>query len=165
MKTIALVVAMVLLAGCAGYVGGDLADTPRLNLARHRCADPEPRFAFTVETTAEDDYANQNLAGYLSALTLGLLPTYWASRYQVTVDVFQQGQLLRRFEYRTRIHKFYGWLWLLVLPKDELNRLLADEGAGIRVRNGVMSRAAYKAVEALKPEYAIRADAICFRRQ
>lgn len=58
--------------------------------------------------------ANNSISGYLSLLTLGILPTYWFSTGVANVEVIHKKQIIKEFRYVANIHTWYGWLPTLI---------------------------------------------------
>ncbi|WP_330959761.1 hypothetical protein [Photobacterium sp. 53610] len=140
-------ITLFLLQGCAGYVGGDLEDVVVDRYVDY-CGDTPSVYQMKVSTDAGNDYGDDNIAGTISMYTLGLLPTYWLSHVESKVTIEHQGKTLYSREDSSRIHKFYGILWMLFLP-ESINSLRADEGAGIRVIEGIRERAVAKTLQEL----------------
>lgn len=132
----------LLLSGCTGYVGGDLKNTRSdYGMPTYK----EGLFDYSVKYTsdAEDDYCDQNIAGFITGWTLGIIPTYWMSTVHSEAVVFEQDAPVYTGRYKSRIHKFYGIPWALILPifpHNDKNALAADEGGGLRVEWGIRDR-------------------------
>lgn len=139
---------LVLLSGCAGFVGGDLEDV-RIERSVPYCGKARAQYELSVQTDAEHDYADQNIAGYISMLTLGIIPTYWLSFESSHVEIISSGNVVYQRKDKIRIHKFYGILWPFILDADSMNALRADEGAGLRIPEGIKSRAIGKTLNEL----------------
>lgn len=143
MKSIAvagLAALALLLGGCSGIVGGELADVDQYAVDVPHC-DTEKgptAYYFEVDPGATNDYLDDNWAGELSGWTLGLIPTYWLSSVTSHATLYHNGERLADYHYDARIHKFYGLLWgLLLIPVnalvDDYNEVPANEGVGLAV--------------------------------
>lgn len=158
------------LSGCAGFIGGDLADQPLGEVQVPFCDDhPESRYRFTVTTDAEDDYFDQTVAGEISGWTLGLVPTYWMKSETTQAQVFEGDTLLAQYQYRTRVHRFYGLLWgLLLLPVEALmdpaNILPGNEGEGLVINRSLRYRARVKTYLTAVQEHRMNGDDLCYFR-
>ncbi len=159
-KIIQLLFCTACLVGCAGFVGGDLANVD-VNYRLSSCHNSQKPYEIMVKTEAEHDYADKNLSGYLSTFTLGLIPTYWLSFISNEVQIINNKNILYSRQDDSRIHKFYGILWLFVLDGKSVNALKSDEGAGIRIPEGVKSRAIAKTLNEL-PE-GVKVEELCIK--
>jgi hypothetical protein len=139
-----LVVALCL-SGCAGFVGGDLRNT-RSDCKMPACTGTPAFYQVLYQSDAKDDYDDDNIADLVSSCTLGIIPTYWTTTVHSEATIFHDGKVVDARKYQSRIHKFYGILWVLILPTKSINALQADEGGGIRVKWGIRDRTLYKVV-------------------
>lgn len=139
-----LVVALCL-SGCAGFVSGDLRNT-QSDYRMPACTGAPAHYQVVYQSDAKDDSNDDNFASLVSGLTLGIIPTYWTTTVHSEATIFQDGKAVDTRRYRSRIHKFYGILWVFVLPTKSINALQADEGGGIRVEWGIRNRTLYKVV-------------------
>ena len=129
------------LTGCVGYVAGDLKNTKS---AHGRPA--SGNYKVLCKSDAKDDCGDQNISGWITTLTLGIIPTYWSTEVHSEATIVQNGEPVYTKKYSSRIHKFYGILWSLVLPYDTINALQSDEGGGIRTEWGIRDRTYYRIV-------------------
>jgi hypothetical protein len=126
-------------SGCAGFVGGDLRNTsPDSKVAG--CGEARRDYRITYKSDARDDYGDKNLSGFITSLTLGIIPTYWTRTVRSEATVFHDGAPVFTRTYTSRIHQFYGILWPLILPSKSINALGADEGGGLRIEWGIRDR-------------------------
>lgn len=132
-------------SGCAGFMAGDLRNT-RSDHAMPSCGCTNAYYQVLYKSDAEDDCCDKNIAGRVSAATLGIVPTYWTSSVHSEVTVLHDGQSVYAKKYTSRIHKFYGLLWTFVFPFKTMNALRADEGGGLRIKWGVRDRTLWKVV-------------------
>jgi hypothetical protein len=135
----------ICLSGCAGFVSGDLRNT-RSDYRMRACTGTAAHYQVLYQSDAKDDYGDLNIAGYISSFTLGIIPTYWTTTVHSEATIFQDGKAVDTRKYRSRVHKFYGILWVFVLPTKSINALQADEGNGVEVEWGIRSRTLYKVV-------------------
>jgi len=136
------------LSGCAGYVGGDLKNT-RSNYRMPPYEKGNFDYQVTYTSDAEDDYMDQNIAGIITSWTFGIIPTYWTSSVRSKAVVFERGSPVYTGQYKSRIHKFYGIPWVLILPifpSKDINTLAADEGGGLRIAWGIKERTLTKVI-------------------
>jgi len=156
----AILLALLMLSGCVGYIGGDLENIETEHSVSY-CWNEPKRYQLTVHTDAPYDYASENPSGYIASWTLGIIPTYWLDFEESRVEILDTGadsKPVYQREDRSRIHKFYGILWMLILPDTE-DALASDEGAGMRVPEGIRRRAIDKTLNQL-PE-GIDRDLLC----
>ncbi|KDM90533.1 hypothetical protein EA58_16550 [Photobacterium galatheae] len=146
-----------MLQGCAGYVGGDLEDVI-VDRYVDGCGDTPSSYQMKVSIDTGQDGGDDNIAGTISLYTLGLFPTYWLSHVESKVTIEHQGKTLYTREDTSRIHKFYGILWMIFLP-ESINSLRADEGGGIRVVEGIREKAVAKTL--LELPDSVDADQLC----
>jgi len=139
-----------LTTGCASYISGDLKDietktAPTLK----QCNSSEENYTYRLDISsdARNDYSDQNISGYLSIFSLGIIPTYWTTSIETKIVVRDEHGADQRHRNRSRVHKFYGWLWLFILPHSERNSLPGNESAGISVEDGVVSRSMAKLMQ------------------
>ncbi|NAX48483.1 hypothetical protein CAG70_15985 [Photobacterium halotolerans] len=142
-KALSSLITLFMLQGCAGYVGGDLEDVV-VDTYLDQCRYTPAYYEMKVYTDAVNDYADENISGIISTYTLGLFPTYWLSEVNSKVTIEDKGKEVYAREDVSRIHTFYGILWLLFLSDDSVNALRADEGSGLRVIEGIQDRAVAK---------------------
>lgn len=139
-----------LLTGCVGYIGGDLENTATGYEVAY-CWNEPKRYRLQVYTDAPYDYAGENLSGHISSWTLGLIPTYWLDFEQSRVEIRDSqsdGASVYQREDHSRIHKFYGLLWMLILPQGN-DAIPSDEGAGMRVPEVIRDRSVAKTLNRL----------------
>jgi len=156
----AILLALLMLSGCVGYIGGDLENIETEHSVSY-CWNEPKRYQLRVHTDAPYDYASENPSGYIASWTLGIIPTYWLDFEESRVEILDTGadsKPVYQREDRSRIHKFYGILWMLILPDTE-DALASDEGAGMRVPEGIRRRAIDKTLNQL-PE-GIDRDLLC----
>jgi len=151
-----IVILALFLSGCAGYVGGDLENINMQSDIKY-CRSEPTSYVIQVTSDAKDDYADQNFAGNISTWTLGIIPTYWLSFVTSDTKVTHDGEEFYSRQDSSRIHKFYGLLWL-ILPETE-DSLSADEGSGLRVESGIERRAISKTLNELAVD--IKLEDIC----
>lgn len=155
-----MALSVLLLSGCAGYIGGDLENIETEHSVSY-CWNEPKRYQLRVHTDAPYDYASENPSGYISSWTFGVIPTYWLDFEESQVEILDTETDLKpvfQREDRSRIHKFYGILWMLILPDTE-DALASDEGAGIRVPEGIRRRAIDKTLNQLPDD--IDRDQLC----
>ena len=133
------------LSGCVGYVAGDLRNT-QSTYARSKNTDIRFDYEVRYKSEAKDDGGDLNFAGIVSSWTLGIVPTYWTSIERSKATIFENGAPIYTANYRSRVHKFYGILWAIILPSNTINSLQADEGGGLRVAWGIRDRTFHKVV-------------------
>lgn len=154
-----------LLTGCVGYIGGDLENIETEHPVPYCWSEPK-RYQLQVHTDASYDYAGENLSGHISSWTLGLIPTYWLdfedSRVEI-VDTESSSAPLYQREDRSRIHKFYGIFWMIILPEGTNDAIPSDEGAGMRVPEAIQRRAVDKTLNLLPP--GIDRQQLCVRAE
>ena len=128
-------------SGCAGFVAGDLRNT-KSDWRMPSCKDAHTDYQVKYKSDAEDDDGDKNIAGYISTLTFGIAPTFWTSTVHSEATIFHDGTPVFMRKYKSRIHKFYGIMWvpILILPAQSTNALQADEGGGIRIEWGIRDR-------------------------
>ncbi|WP_417598395.1 hypothetical protein [Oceanospirillum sp.] len=150
----AILLTLLMLSGCVGYIGGDLENIETEHFVPYCWSDPK-RYQLKVDTDAPYDYASENPSGYIASWTLGVIPTYWLdfeeSRIEI-IDTESGSASLYQREDRSRIHKFYGLLWMLVLPENSDDAIPSDEGAGMRVPEAIRSRSVAKTLNLLPDE-------------
>jgi len=101
----------------------------------------------TYESDAKNDYLDQNIAGAVAGVTLGIIPTYWTTTVHSEATVFENGTPVFHRKYKSRIHSFYGVLWAIIpLPIKDINTFKADEGSGIRIEEGIRNRTFWKII-------------------
>ncbi len=155
-----MAISVFLLSGCVGYIGGDLENIETEHSVSY-CWNEPKRYQLRVHTDAPYDYASENPSGYIASWTLGIIPTYWLDFEESRVEILDTGadsKPVYQREDHSRIHKFYGILWMLILPDTE-DALASDEGAGMRVPEGIRRRAIDKTLNQL-PE-GIDRDLLC----
>ena len=143
-------------SGCAGFVGGDLQNT-RCDFKMPICSDAGADYQVVYKSDAEDDASDKNIAGYITTFTLQIVPTYWTTTVHSEATILHNGTPIFTKKYKSRIHKFYGVLWVFLLPSKSINALQADEGGGIRVEWGIRERTLCKIVA----EHGGKADQYC----
>ena len=156
----AILLALLMLSGCVGYIGGDLENIETEHSVSY-CWNEPKRYQLRVHTDAPYDYASENPSGYIASWTLGIIPTYWLYFEESRVEILDTGadsKPVYQREDRSRIHKFYGILWMLILPDTE-DALASDEGAGMRVPEGIRRRAIDKTLNQLPED--IDRDLLC----
>lgn len=156
----AILLTLLMLSGCVGYIGGDLENIETEHSVSYCWSEPK-RYQLRVHTDAPYDYASENPSGYIASWTLGIIPTYWLDFEESRVEILDTGadsKPVYQREDRSRIHKFYGILWMLILPDTE-DAIASDEGAGMRVPEGIRRRAIDKTLNQL-PE-GIDRDLLC----
>lgn len=136
------------LSACAGRVSGDLKDVPT-DVYLKGCDQNHAFYALRYSSDAADDYGSQSFAGKISSTTWGVIPSYTNVLVHSQVEVFKDNKPFKTLKYESRVHKFFGLIWLLVLPSEGVNWLHADEGGGLRVRWGIHDRTISKAVKQL----------------
>ncbi|TXR53126.1 hypothetical protein [Reinekea thalattae] len=144
-QAILILVILFTLSGCAGFVGGDLKNI-NTDIDVNYCDESAFEYHLSVSTEAENDYGSDNLSGKISSYSFGLIPTYWLSSESSQVEITQGNEVVYSRTDESRIHKFYGFLWLFVFFSDGVNSLDWDEGAGLRVEEGIKDRAIAKTV-------------------
>ncbi len=150
----AAALSVLLLSGCVGYIGGDLQNIETEHSVSY-CWNEPKRYQLRVHTDAPYDYASENPSGYIASWTLGIIPTYWLdfeeSRVEI-LDMESDSESLYQRQDRSRIHKFYGILWMLILPESSNDAIPSDEGAGMRVPETIRNRAVVKTLNQLPEE-------------
>ncbi|HEY1059265.1 MAG TPA: hypothetical protein VGE55_11105 [Limnobacter sp.] len=146
------------LSGCAGRVSGDLKDVAG-NVFLKACDQSSASYALKYSSDAVDDYADESFAGKVSSASFGLIPTYSRTLVHSQVTVFKNSKSIQTLQYQSTVHKFYGFMWIFVLSTENVNRLQADEGGGIRVRWGIHDKTISKAVNQLGLNQ--EADEVC----
>lgn len=136
------------LSACAGRVSGDLKDVPT-DVYLKGCDQTRATYALKYSSDAADDYGNKSFAGKISSTTWDVIPSYTSVLEHSQVEVFKDNKPFKTLKYESRVHKFFGLIWLLVLPSEGVNWLHADEGGGLRVRWGIHDRTISKAVKEL----------------
>lgn len=132
-------------SGCAGYVSGDLRNVPsRPQLSPCRGSDTD--YQIEIDSDAKADERSQNISEILSTYTLGIVPTYWTSIIHSEATILRDGKIVFSTSYVSRVHKFYGILWPLILPTKTVNSIPCDEGSGIEVAWAIRDRTAAKAI-------------------
>lgn len=109
------------------------------------------------KSDAKDDYGDLNIAGFVSTLTLGIIPTYWTTTVHSEATILHEGKTVYSRKYKSRIHKFYGFLWICILPSESINALQVDEGNGIEIEWGIQDRTLCKVVA----DYGGKEDEFC----
>lgn len=157
----AAALSVLLLSGCVGYIGGDLENI-ETEYSVSYCWNEPKRYQLRVHTDARYDYAGDNLSGHIASWTLGIIPTYWLdfeeSRVEI-LDTESDSESVYQREDHSRIHKFYGILWMLILPESSDDAIPSDEGSGMRVPEAIRYRAVDKTLNQL-PE-GIDRDHLC----
>jgi hypothetical protein len=146
------------LSGCAVFVGGDLGNS-KSDYRMPICTGTPVYYQVIYKSDAKDDYGDQNVAGFISWCTLGIVPTYWKSTVHSEATILHDGGPVYTGKYTSRVHKFYGILWGLILPFESksINALQADEGGGIRIEWGTRDRTLWKVVA----DYGGKEDQFC----
>lgn len=156
-----ILLTLLMLSGCVGYIGGDLENIETDHSVSY-CWNEPKRYQLKVGTDAPYDYASENPSGYIASWTLGIIPTYWLdfeeSRVEI-IDTESGSAPLYQREDSSRIHKFYGLFWMLILPENSDDAIPSDEGAGMRVPEVIRSRSVAKTLNQL-PEKIDR-DQLC----
>lgn len=138
------------ISGCAGFISGDLKDFSTKGPGPGRFCENKLNsnsvYKIEIHSDAKNDYGNSNISGWVSSLSLGLVPTYWTSSIHVKVKVLKDGKEYYSDETVSRVHKFYGILWLFILPTTGSNYVPADEGAGMRVEETILSLSVAKLI-------------------
>jgi hypothetical protein len=132
------------LSGCVGFVAGDLRNT-KSDCRIPTCKNGSADYEITYKSDAKDDYGDKNIAGFLSHLTLGIVPTYWTTTVYSEATILHNGTTVYTKTYKSRIHEFYGWLWL-ILPSHGVNVIQANEGTGLEIEGGIRDRTLCKIV-------------------
>jgi hypothetical protein len=153
-------ICLILTTGCVGFIGADLSGVGP-NYKIHHCGSSPEKYELEVYTEAEYDYADKNIAGYISFFTLGIIPTYWFSSESSVSQITESGRVVYSRSDESRIHRFYGWLWLFILDRESDNALKSDEGAGIRIPTGIKDRAVVKTLLELPKD--IKSEELCLR--
>lgn len=143
------------LSGCAGFVGGDLRNT-KSDCMMLSCKSTNTEYQIRFNSDAKNDYGNRNVAGIVSSLGLGIIPTYWTTSVNSEATIFHNGTAVYCAKYKSRIHLFYGILWAVILPSpsQSTNALQVDEGNGIEIVWGIRDRTLNKVIT----DYGVKMD-------
>ena len=155
-----MLVMALCVSGCAGFVGGDLKNT-KCDFRMPTCKDDRADYQVVYKSDAKDDYGNRNIAGYITSFTLQIVPTYWTTTVHSEATIFHNGTPIFTRKYKSRIHKFYGFLWAFTLPSESINALQADEGGGLRIEWGIRDRTLCKIVA----EHGGKKDQYCLQNE
>src|SRR6266705_2172754 len=106
-RTIPCMLIMALcVSGCAGFVGGDLRNT-KSDYRMPTCKNASANYQVIYKSDAKDDNGGKNISGFITSLTLGLIPTYWTITVHSEAIILQNGSSIFSRKYTSRIHEFY----------------------------------------------------------
>lgn len=146
---IGIVLALLALSSCSGYISGDLKTEESSNTIRVSDTTTEKEYSIHFATNARPYSEYRGFKKSLSGWTFGIIPTYTKHTIWSQAMIVKDRDTLWNKRYRSKLYQYHGILWqflLPVLPLHEKGMLASNEGSGVMIISEVTDRTVNRAI-------------------